>query len=162
MRSHMDKNMSAAPLRANGSAFLLVAYPMLVALRQVAEARGPPQRGEFERGPMKFPNHPPSMAIAPQKIPSVARWMEQPAEGASAKLRPSAWQQQHSLRVARSLETGGTWRRTSLICSSLQSASAIWLMPSGKRLISAGTTIRATGHEIPAVVSRPAIAYVGA
>lgn len=43
--------MSAAPLRANGSAFLLVAYPMLVALRQVAEARGPPQRGEFERGP---------------------------------------------------------------------------------------------------------------
>ena len=36
-------------------------------------------------------------AAAPRKIPGVAQWMEQPAEGASDKLRPSAWQQQHSL-----------------------------------------------------------------
>ena len=124
---------------ANWRALLLVIPCEFVT--SVAEARAP-LRGPIQKGPpIKTPNRPPPTAFAPQQIPLVARWMEQPAEGTSAKLRPSAWQQQHSLRVARSLATGGTWRRIFLICWSLQSASPIWWMPSGTRQVSAGKTV---------------------
>ena len=77
----------------------------------------PPVKGARPEGaPRQLPNHSSAVAFTPQRIPSGARWMEQPAESVSAALRLSAWQQQHFLRVARSRAIGGTWRRLSLTC----------------------------------------------